>query len=331
MKIVDFEAHYYPPALMELFSTRQACPRYVPEDYFMQFREGYFIRNKEILTRVTEPLEARIAFMDAFGIQTQVLSISPGVELLEREDASAMARAANEYVYAAMERYPGRFLGFASLPVHDADTAVRELERCIKQLGFIGWNTFSNFGPTAPDEAQFYPIWEAAAALHAPVYLHPTDPYYGRFGGLGPQLSSAALGFGVDTSITLMRLIFSGVLDKNPGLRILLGHLGEALPFTLERMDNRCRLDKGPPAKNRQLPSYYFKKNIYVTTSGQNSHAAFRCTKSILGMDHILFGSDYPYEKPEEVRDFLRELEISQTEREQLFYKNAEEVFGRQF
>ncbi len=329
MKIIDLEAHCYTPSLIQLLSQRQTYPRYDPEHFHIQFREGYFVRNKTIMEQLTDDLEARIAHMDRYGIQAQVLSLSPGIELLPPVESVEMAKQANNFLYAASQQYPGRFYAFAALPVGNLPAAEAELKRCMGELGFLGWNTFSNYGPTAPDEERYRPLWTLAAQLRAPVYLHPTDPYFGRFGGLGPQLSSAALGFGVDTCITLMRLIFSGVLDENPELKILLGHLGEALPFTLERMDNRCRLDQGPPAKNQYLPSHYFRNNIYVTTSGQSAQEAFRCTKAVLGMDRILFASDYPYEAPEEVQDFLQALELSQTDREKLLFRNAEALFGR--
>ena len=165
MKVIDLETHYYPPEFMSFLSKRTDYPRYNPDTFHIQFRETYYVKNQTIMSRLPQDLDERIAFMDAHGIDAQVLSISPGVELLDDSESIEMAKLANDFVYNATKRYPGRFYGFASLPVNATKEALYEFERCAKELGFLGWNTFSNYGPTSPDEERYRPLWEMAEKL----------------------------------------------------------------------------------------------------------------------------------------------------------------------
>jgi predicted TIM-barrel fold metal-dependent hydrolase len=330
MKKIDFEAHYYPPELLHLFSTRSEYPIYNPEEYELRLSSDFVIKDKFKMTMLAAPFEERLALMDHFGITTQILSLSPGIDYLRSEESVEAACAANDYAYEATQKFPGRFLAYAALPIYDVDASVRELQRCVQELGFVGWMTFSNAGQLCPDDEIFEPIFAKAAELNVPVYLHPNQPYSGRLTGLGPQLAGASFGFGVDTSVTLVRMIYKGIFDRYPNLKVMTGHLGEGIPFNLKRMDERGKnyLPRKAPAVNKELPGYYFRNNIWVTTSGQYSLEAFRCTQDVLGIDHILFGSDFPYERLEEVGEFARQLCLSEIDRERLFYRNAEEILG---
>lgn len=328
MKRIDLEAHYYPQSLMDYFAGRAEPPVYYPDRFELKFNDNFSIRHEYKMTHLSETGEKRIAQMDANGIDTEVLSLSPGIELLDTADAVEKVREANNYVYELTRKYPGRFIGFAALQTADIEEACRELERCVKELGFVGWLTFSNYGEKHLDDDEFAPLLDKAAELGAIVYLHPTHPVSGRLAGLGAELAGFPFGFGIDTSITTMRLICKGTFDRNPGLKMILGHLGEVFPFILQRMTLRLKTyHKIAPAISRELPEYYFKNNIYVTTSGVYSHEAFQMTKDILGMDHIMAGSDYPYEKMEDVAQFLDELRLSQKERHMLLHGNAEKLF----
>jgi predicted TIM-barrel fold metal-dependent hydrolase len=330
MKMIDFEAHYYTPELMKLFSTRSQYPIYIPENYELRLSDDFVIKDKYKMTMLSAPFEERIQEMDRFGVDMQILSLSPGIDFLDVKESVKVAREANDYVYKAMQQFPGRFSGYAALPMYDTEASVDELERCVKDLGFFGWMTFSNVGPACPDDDRFEKIFAKAAELNVPVYIHPNQPYEGRLTGLGPQLAGASFGFGIDTAITLIRLIYKGIFDRYPNLKVMTGHLGEGIPFYLKRMDERGKnyLARKAPAQNKELPGYYFKKNIWVSTSGQYSLEAFRCTQDVLGIDHILFGSDYPYELPGEVKEFTRQLCLSEIDREKLLYRNAEDLFG---
>jgi predicted TIM-barrel fold metal-dependent hydrolase len=328
MKKVDFEAHSYSPAAMDCFSRRNNYPYYRPEEYAIYLSDDLCIRNKTKLSHLTATCEERIVTMDRFGITMQVLSSSPGIELLEdTATAIAVARETNDWMASLIRKQPGRFNAFAVLPVQDPEASCAELERCMNELGFIGWMAYSNFGFTYPDDDRYSILFDKAGELGAAIYLHPTHALEGRLTGLGPHMVAAAFGFGIDTSVTLMRLILKGTFDRNPGLKLMLGHLGEAIPFYLKRMDGMSSINKHEPAVSKELPGYYFKNNIWVTTSGQFSHDSFRCAAGVLGINHILFGSDFPYESLEEVDDFLKELAISEKDREKLLYRNAEELF----
>ena len=329
MKKIDFEAHYYTQDVLDALG-----------------RMGLWNEEKKILEMGTDcPLEfgkiddvysslldlgeRRLAEMDRFGVTTQLLGASPGVELLPASESIELARKCNNLVAETIRRYPGRFLGFAVLPVHDASAAKDELTRCIQELGFVGWMTHSNYRDSYPDEERYAPIFDHLAALNSCFYLHPNGGSIDRLAGYGWQLGSAAFGFTIETLITAVRMIYNGTFDRNPELKMILGHYGEAFSFLLDRMDARCRLSpKAPTVKSAYDPSYYFKKNIWVTTSGNFSPAAFDCAREVFGIDHILFGSDFPYETMEESMTFLDNRPLTVREREQLFHENAEKFFN---
>ena len=329
MKKIDFEAHCYSPALLKYFEKRDTYPYYRPEEYNFAFSSDFGVKSEYKITRCVESCEERVAMMDEFGITMQVLSCSPGTDLIENPvEEAAVCREVNDWMYSFTQKRPDRFRAFAALPMGDIDAACAELERCMKDLKFVGWNTFSNFGNSYPDDDKYAPIFDKAGELGAAIYLHPTQPSAERLTGLGAQLAAASFGFGIDVSITLMRLILKGTFDRNPNLKMLVGHLGEIFPFILKRMTARGSIYKRPPAVNKEIPAHYFAKNIWFTTSGQYSHESFRCTHEIMGIEHMLIGSDYPYEFPEEGYEFERELVLSQIDREKLYYRNAEEFFG---
>jgi len=267
--------------------------------------------------------EARLADMDRCGIDVSVLSSSMGIEQLPADAAIRVCRATNDALYALIQRYPGRFLGSAVLPVHDVPAACAELDRCVREYGFVCWHTHSNYGIKAPDQKEFRPIFEKCEALGVYVYLHPHFLLQDRIEDYGFGLSGPALGFTLDTVTTIMRMILSGLFDEYPKLKVVLGHLGEAIPFLLERIDNRIAFIRTENEKNQHPVSYYFKNNIWVTTSGNMSKSAFQCTKEVLGMSRIAFGSDYPYEDLDDMNDFIENLPLGRDEREMLYNKNA--------
>jgi len=331
-KTIDFEAHYYSPAaFFERFPKRTEYPIFYPEKRQLWLAEDFYISREYHIAHLASSAEERLAEMDKYGVDMQILSHSPGLELMSTEDAVREARDANDYAYGLTQEYPKRFKAFAALPVQDIDIALKEFERCMNDLNFVGWLTFSNYGHTHLDDDEYLPLLAKAEELGAIVYLHPTNPITGRCTGLGPLLSGASFGFTEDISTTLIRMIYKGVFDRFPDLKVMIGHLGEVFPFILKRMDERAKPYFGlaeNTSKNKNLPGYYFTKNIWVTTSGQYSHESFRCCKDVLGIERILFGSDYPYEGPDEVDDFLRNLCVSQVDMEKVLSGNAEACFG---
>lgn len=327
-KRIDFEAHYYTPEVIKVFTGRTVPPLYDPVNNLVRYSKEFTASNPRKLKGLLHTPEERIADMDSVGTDIQILSASMGYELLDPEDSVEMCRIANDTVAAWMQQYPGRFSGYASLPVKDKKAAAAELERCMKQLGFFGWGAFSNFGPTALDDDEYYPLLECAAGLGAPVYIHPAIPYEGRLTGMGPLLLGGGAGFGIDTVTTLLRLILKGVFDRLPELKVLVGHLGEGLPFTMDRLSARSVRPGLAPAVNKESAAHYFSKNIWVSSSGVFSYPSFRCARDVLGIDRILFGSDYPYEAPQEVEQFLSGLDFTGEEKALMFSGNAEKHFG---
>jgi hypothetical protein len=270
----------------------------------------------------------RIAAIDAVGIDVAVLShTAPAPEVLEPRVATAIAKDANDRLAEAIDRHPTRFLGFATLGVREPDEAVKELERCVWELGFRGWNTHSNFGDSYLDDKRYWPILAKAEELAVPIYLHPTFPIIRQLTEYGLALAGPSFGFGIETSIVMMRLILSGVFDAFPKLTVILGHYGEALPFLLKRVDRsflQYHVPKGSGSMPRikKRPSEYLAENVYVTTSGNYLGAAFHCTKEALGMDRICLGSDYPFEITGEIDEFLRTVGMSPQDEARLYEEN---------
>lgn len=325
---IDFEAHYYFPELLDYFSTRTQYPIYDRATKTFQRSDDFILRHPYRLTHLEESFAERIQMMDAHQIRMQVLSVSSGIDFLEPEESIVWCRKANDYIYSGMQQYPGRFQGFAALPVADIDAACQELDRCMTELGLIGWLADSNFGTSHLDDDQYFPILEKLAEHNGVLYIHPTQPIDERLKGLGPQLAAAPFGFGLDVSIDLMRMICKGVFDRLPNLRVMIGHLGEIFPYTMTRMNEKIRgYHSVAPAVNKHLPEYYFKNNIWVTTSGDFCQSALQCAIDILGVDRIVFGTDYPYEKPEAVDAFFDSVPVSKQSLNKIFFETAETNF----
>ncbi|HEX9463760.1 MAG TPA: amidohydrolase family protein [Alphaproteobacteria bacterium] len=273
--------------------------------------------------------DTRLAAMDAAGISLQVLSLSiPGCQALDAAEAVPMARDANDRMSDTIKVHPGRFAGFAALPTADPAASAAELERAVRRLGFKGAMINGHTQGSFLDDRKYWPIFEAAQALDVPVYLHPRDPHpavlKAYFEGY-EELAFAGWGFAMDTCSHFLRLVFSGVFDAYPRLRMILGHLGEGLPFWLHRLEDHTR----GAAKRRGLkrtPAQYLTENLVVTCSGQFSVPAFLCTIMALGVDNVLFSVDWPYESNRVAVKFLNALPVSDVDREKIAHGNAERV-----
>ena len=269
--------------------------------------------------------------MDAAGVDMQVLSFgSPGPQAFGADVAIPMARDANDLLFQAIQSYPARFAGFAALPTAAPEIAADELERCVKKLGFVGAMIHGHQQGSFLDEKKYWTLFERAEALDVPIYLHPTVPHpdamKSYFQGY-EELARAGWGFALDTSCHFLRIMFSGVFDAYPKLKIILGHLGEGLPFAMHRLDDHTRAS----AARRGLkhsPLHYLKNNLLVTTSGNWYEPAFVCTLLALGVDNILFAIDWPYEANRTGMEFLRRLAISDADKEKIAHRNAERVLG---
>jgi len=326
MKLIDFENHFYDVSLVDALARRTTPPVYNKQTNIITWYDGIDMPQGKLMPPLLEVGEERIKLMDKLGIDIAVLSCSPGAEMLDKEESVKACLATNKALYELTKKYPDRYMGSAILPVKDIDASLNELEKCVKEYGFVAWHTHSNYGETAPDDPQYKPLLKKAAELGVYIYLHPQLTDNPRLKGYGFGLAGPALGFTLDTMTTITRMIVSGIFDEIPNLKVVLGHLGEAMPFLLDRLDNRIRLIPTDPIKNKKDPSYYFKNNIMVTVSGNMSPEAFQCTKDVFGMDHILFGSDHPFENAADMVEFVKNLPLTDEEREMLYCKNAEKL-----
>jgi predicted TIM-barrel fold metal-dependent hydrolase len=274
----------------------------------------------------------RIAAMDAAGIDVQVLSLtSPGVEQLEAADAVAVARDANDRLAAAVRQHPTRFAGFAALPTSAPDTAADELERTVRDYGFKGALLNGHTRGRYLDDQFFWPILERAEALDVPLYLHPTPPprpvIDATYAGLPPRimalLATGAWGWHVDTAQHVLRLILSGAFDRYPRLQLVIGHLGETLPFMLPRFD--VALPSRATGLARPI-SAYLRENVHYTFSGFNWTPAFLDLFLQVGVDRIMFSADYPYASMVEARAFLDQLPVSPADKARIAHGNAERL-----
>jgi predicted TIM-barrel fold metal-dependent hydrolase len=285
---------------------------------------GEKIRNK-----LLDLGDGRLKDMDENGVDVQVLSLTaPGLEQFDAPTGTALSKKTNDLLAKAIQKHPDRFMGFAALAPQDPEAAARELERTVKVLGFKGWNTHSNFGGTYLDEKKYLPILEKAAENDALIYLHPTVPAIPQLCKYGFTLAGASFGFGFETAMCMMRVILSGVFDKYPRLKFMLGHYGEAMPFLLERMDRAYSRPPAPAGRPElaKKPSEYLKNNVFVTTSGNFFEPAFTCTYQAMGIDRMFLGTDYPYEGTAESIQFLDSLPISQAEKDKLYHLNAKRI-----
>ncbi len=285
---------------------------------------------REMLESLLDMGEGRLKAMNTFGIDMQVLSfVSPGVQVFDAATGTQMAKKVNEELSRVANEHPTRFAGLASLALQNPNEAADELERSVKDLGLKGACICTHTKGEYPDGKKYRVIFRRAHELDVPIYLHPRGPSPGMIEPyLGyPFLDGAMLGFAAEAGLSALRLICSGLFDEYPRLKIVLGHLGEAIPFWLSRIDNFWK--RGPLSTMlNKSPSQYFQDNFFVTTSGMFSEPAFKCILSTLGAGRILFAVDYPMESPEEAIKFMEETPINDNDKEKIYYLNAERVFS---
>lgn len=334
MKKIDFEVHFATQEWIDALYANKTYPR-IEENKEEKTRRLYFTEtagepfSDVLLGRLLDTGANRLKDMDDAGIDMQVLSLTaPGIEQFEIKAGTKLAKQANDALAEVIQQKPDRFAGFAALPAKDPDASVKELERAVKELGLIGWKTHSNYGDAYLDDKRFWPILAKAEELDVPIYLHPTAPMITQLQTYGFALAGAPFGFGVETSLAMMRLILSGVFDAFPKLKIILGHLGEGLPFILQRIDfpyvrPHFKNDPGARPELGKKPSDYLLNNMWVTTSGNYLTPAFMCTKEALGINRILLATDYPYEDANECLQFLESLPLNAADKEKVYEQNA--------
>ncbi|GAA3435071.1 amidohydrolase family protein [Kutzneria kofuensis] len=279
--------------------------------------------------RLPDLAELRLADMDAHGVDVQVLSMtSPGLEVIDdAAEAVAAARRINDHLADAVAAHPTRFAGFAALPLQDPDAAVAELRRAVHELGLKGVLHNDHVGGHYLDEPRFRPVWAELERLGVTLYLHPAIVPADRWRVLDgyPVLGGPSWGWTAAVGAHALRLIYGGVFDAFPGASVMLGHMGELLPFQLARLDSRYR-QADVERRPRQLPSHYLRHNVYVTTSGVFSHAALLGATHEVGTDRVLFAIDYPYESTAEAVEFLRTAPYAPADLARIAHSNAERV-----
>jgi uncharacterized protein len=278
--------------------------------------------------------DGRLAGMDAAGIDVQVLS-SPAtsVQYFEPARSVEMARKVNDHLAAAIARHPDRFYGFATLPTPDPAASVVEFERVVREYGFKGAMIQGHTNGQFLDHKDFWPILETAEALGVPIYLHPTYPppavfnaYYADLGRpIAMMLSGPGWGWHVDTGMHTLRIVLSGVFDQFPGLQLIIGHMGEAIPFNLARAESV--MARGAAHLQRRI-SDYFLENIFVTTSGYFTFPPLLCALMVLGADRIIFSVDYPFSDNQEARAFFDAMPLNSVDKEKIAHGNVEALLG---
>ena len=299
---------------------------------------GFFLGQSERATALVDRIQdlgpRRIADMDATGIARQLIFLSsPGVQVFDAGTAVSLSREFNDELGEAIARHPTRYSGLAAIAPQDPRAAAKELERAVRTLGLKGAVVNSHTQGEYLDDPKFWEIFEAAQALDVPVYLHPNTPPPEMIAPFLPRgLDGAVFGFAVETGLHLLRMIVGGVFDRFPKLKMVVGHLGEGLPFFLFRIDfmhaAMVRAGRYPGAQPlKRKPSEYFRSNIWVTTSGMQWAPAILFAIQVLGIERVMYAMDYPYQfVPDEVK-VTDELPVTEADRDKLYRANAERVF----
>jgi len=292
----------------------------------------------ELQSRLLDFHGRRIELMDRHGIETMILSLNaPAVQAIaDPKRAAEVARRANDFLAEQVQQRPDRFQAFAALPMQDPDVAARELERCVNELGFKGAlvNGFSQI--VDPESAVYYDLpqywsfWGVVASLDVPFYLHPRNPlpsmaqiYDGHPWLLGPVWA-----FGQETAVHALRLMASGLFDEYPALTVILGHMGEGLPYNMWRVDNcNAWIEKKRPFPAKRMLGEYFRENFYLTTSGNFHTPTLIAAMSEIGPDRVLFSTDWPFENIDHAADWFDDASISEADRQKIGRDNAAQLF----
>jgi uncharacterized protein len=283
-------------------------------------------------TKLVDLDALRLKDMDAGGIDLQVISHTASVTgAVPADEDVKLAKQANDQLAAAIEAHPDRFAGFATLPMTRPEVAADELERAVRTLGFKGAMINGTTNGRFLDDPSFLPILERAVALDIPIYIHPGVPpapvreaYYSGFEPtVNFALATASWGWHSEAGIHALRLILAGVFDRLPTLQIIIGHMGEMLPFMLARIDNVLT----PQVKHLQLPvPDYLLRNFHITTSGFFTDPPLLLALQVIGADRIIFSVDYPYSTNTQGRSFLDNASISPLDKEKISHLNAERL-----
>ncbi len=331
-RLITIEEHFADPRLAEADARWRPKTELTDEQREVM---AFFASRMNLTEQLGDLSDKRIPHMDSQGIRMQILSYTSLIgDYVPAEEAVRIAHEANDLLAARIKEHPDRFRAMATLPLADSKAAAKELERCVKELGFVGVLLYGQYKGHWLDEPQFLPIFEKAAELDIPVYLHPAlinpqvqqamymSPAYSAI--TGAELSSAAIGWHYDVGIQAVRLILAGLFDKLPALKVISGHWGEGIPMFLDRMNHQLTPDM---TSLQHDFAYYYRCNIYLTPSGIMSDINLHTMVELMGADHILYAEDYPYEQPSDFHDFLMRSSLTDEQKQLIAHKNAERLY----
>jgi uncharacterized protein len=316
MRVIALEEHFTTESIARESARhreRSASPRMVDD----------------LASKLLDIDAGRLAAMNGGRVDVQVLSLV--ANNLDPAREPALTRDSNDRLAEAVARHPDRFAGFALLPMRTPDLAAVEFERAVGKLGFKGAMISGTIDGKFLDDRRFEPVFEVAARLGVPIYVHPNVPepairerYYSGFTPtIDSALASAAWGWHVETGLHALRMVLGGVFDRFPTAQVILGHMGEYLPYSMARTTRvlgRAGLKLGRPIEA------YFRENFHYTTSGFLADSSLLCAIAVLGIDRLMFSVDYPFSDNAESVAFLRNAPISDADREKLAHGNAERL-----
>ena len=285
----------------------------------------------DFLSGLLDAEQQRLSQMDQYGVDMHLMALTaPGVQMIDADTAHELAMLANDRLAALCKKYPTRFAGLASFAPHSPKRAAKEMERCVHEHGLNGFMVNSHTYGEYLDDPKFWPILEAAEALDRCIYIHPraaSDTLKGPLQDYG--MDSAMWGYGVEVGTHAVRMMAGGVFDYFPNLKICIGHMGEAVPFWLWRIDfmNTRAQKVGRARKTERTMAEYFQDNFVVTNSGVEDPLAVRYTIDKLGIDNVMWAIDYPYQPMKPAVDFIEKFECTEAERHALCHGNAERLF----
>jgi hypothetical protein len=292
------------------------------------------LRANKKAAQLDEMGEGRLRVMDDAGIDIQVLSaLSNNVQDLEPAHSIEVNRQLNDRMAQTVTRHPDRFRAFAALPMTSPTGAVDELERCVTELGFLGAMIHGQTRGVFLDHPSVRPILAAAARLDVPIYLHPAPPpravldayYSGLSAEVEACLSTSGWGWHSETAMHVLRMVAAGVFEELPGLKVIVGHMGEGLPFHLDRIESMLT----PVVTGHSLTvAETLRRNLYLTTSGYNTATPLLCALAAFGIDHVMFSVDHPFASSEQATTFLRSAPVGEADREKIAHANVESLLG---
>jgi predicted TIM-barrel fold metal-dependent hydrolase len=319
--IIDFETHFYPREYTSILKQRKDFPRFVEDSsgLTVEYDPELRIPRQRLLGKLTD-IETRLEDMAKAGVDMQVLSIPlPGVDKLDAENAIKICKITNESLYKICEKNPSKFAGLALLPVQAGESAGDEFERSVKDLGLKGGYIHSNLNGHYLDSQYYFPVLQVAARLRVPLFVHPTVPFDHH--SMNRFRLATTFGLQSDLSLSILRLVFAGILDSLPNLKLVVSHLGSTIPFISNRIDDEFEFLKAEDTKIGKKPSEYF-KHLYVDTVTSDVKPLYFAI-DFFGVDHIVFGSDYPFWDTAAHVMTLAKSKLAEEDKQKIFSKNA--------